>query len=441
MNAAAPVQAAPVRPARQAVSGPGRPHVSLVQRKCACGSPTASLTGKCEECKKKKLLQTRLAMGVSNDPLEREADRVAEQVLAAPSNPAFSGTPPHIQRLTGQATGQTDTTPASVDRILANPGRPLGPALRQDMEQRFGHDFSRVRVHSGAASEKSARDVNAHAYTAGHDIVFGAGRFSPGTHEGRRLLAHELTHVIQQGDSGSSNVTRVIHRKTDPKDATYKDCTEATTTITSPQGALAPALARARAFVDGAICVLDRDPAGESKDSSYRIAQERHFLGPTKAQRAGLKNNFQAILEKLTPQNVRCAAADADQTYCASSPDASHMAAFMRGGESFLCYNFWALNRNCKALTLVHEAAHAAGFGMSAKHPPYRGSAEYPLGGAPAGKGETAAVRSDNPDAYAYFAAHVWRDIDTECRAISEIVEVTGSAPKPAVSSEPKEGK
>ena len=439
---AAPLQPAPskAKPASGTVGC--RRAGRLLQHKCVCGAPTSSLTGQCAECQGKQLQRGSLAMGASNDPLESEADRVANQVLAAPSRPALSGAAPRIQRHTGHAAGEIDVAPPSVDQVLASSGKPLDTGLRHDMEQRFAHDFSRVRVHSGAASEKSARDLNAHAYTAGHDIVFGAGRFSPGTHEGRRLLAHELTHVIQQqGDSGSSNGTRVIHRKTDPKDASYKDCTEATTTIASPQGELAPALARARAFVDGAICVLDRDPAGESKDSSYRIAQERHFLGPTKAQRAGLKNNFQAILEKLTPQNVRCAAADADQTYCATSPDAGHMAAFMRGGESFLCYNFWALNRNCKALTLVHEAAHAAGFGMSAKHPPYRGSAEYPLGGAAAGKGETAALRSGNPDAYAYFAAHVWRDIDTECRPLSEIVEVTGSAPKPAVSSESKEGK
>ena len=97
-----------------------------------------------------------------------------------------------------------DAAPASVDHVLASPGRPLEPALRQDMEQRFGHDFSRVRVHSGAAAEQSARDVNAHAYTVGHNIVFGAGRFAPGTHEGRRLIAHELTHVVQQ--SGADGI-------------------------------------------------------------------------------------------------------------------------------------------------------------------------------------------------------------------------------------------
>ena len=81
------------------------------------------------------------------------------------------------------------------------------------MEQRFGQDFSQVRVHSDGAAEQSARDVNAHAYTAGHDIVFGESRFAPETRVGLRLLAHELTHVVQQSgtdgiDLGDSNHKR-----------------------------------------------------------------------------------------------------------------------------------------------------------------------------------------------------------------------------------------
>ena len=173
----------------------------LLQRKCACGAPTASLTGECAECKSRKRLQTKLTISASNDPLEQEADRVADQVLAAPAHSGISGAPPHIQRFAGEAPQHTATAPASVDRVLASPGRPLELVLRQDMEQRFGHDFSRVRVHSGGAAEQSALDVNAHAYTAGHSIVFGASRFEPGTNDGRRLLAHELTHVVQQNGS------------------------------------------------------------------------------------------------------------------------------------------------------------------------------------------------------------------------------------------------
>ena len=170
----------------------------LLQRQCACGSPTSSLTGECEECKSKKSLQAKLTIGASNDPLEQEADRVADQVLAAPLNSAVSAVPPRIQRFTGQSTGQMDAAPVSVERTIASSGRPLESALRKDMEQRFGHDFSQVRVHSGGDAEQSAREVHANAYTVGHNVVFGAGRYSPGTYEGRRLIAHELTHVVQQ---------------------------------------------------------------------------------------------------------------------------------------------------------------------------------------------------------------------------------------------------
>ena len=180
----------------------------LLQRKCACGeSASSSLTGECEECKDKRL-QKKLSIGASNDPLEQEADRVADQVLATPVRPAVSGAVPRIQRFTGQTTGDEGTVPASVDRVLASSGRPLDSALQQDMEQRFGHDFSRVRVHSGPAAEQSARDVNAHAYTVGQNIVFGTGQLSPATHEGRRFLAHELTHVVQQSVASRQVVAR-----------------------------------------------------------------------------------------------------------------------------------------------------------------------------------------------------------------------------------------
>ena len=116
------------------------------------------------------------------DTYEREADRVADQVMATSARPTVSSAPPNIQRFTGQPAGRLDAAPASVDRALASPGRPLEPALRQEMEQRFGHDFSRVRVHSDAAAEQSAREVNAHAYAVGQNVVFGAGRYAQGTH-------------------------------------------------------------------------------------------------------------------------------------------------------------------------------------------------------------------------------------------------------------------
>jgi hypothetical protein len=77
------------------------------------------------------------------------------------------------------------------------------------MEPRFGHDFGHVRVHTDAAAVRSATEVNARAYTVGRDVVFGAGQFTPDTDAGRRLLAHELSHVIQQSSGARSMVQRV----------------------------------------------------------------------------------------------------------------------------------------------------------------------------------------------------------------------------------------
>lgn len=171
----------------------------LLQRQCACGNHT-SASGECAECSKKKRLglQTKLTVNKPGDIYEQESDRIADQVMAAPVHPSVSGALPRIQRFSGQSNGRMDAAPRSVDQVLASPGRPLELALRQEMEERFGHEFSRVRVHTGAAAERSARDVNANAYTVGYDMVFGAGGFAPGTQEGRRLIAHELTHVVQQ---------------------------------------------------------------------------------------------------------------------------------------------------------------------------------------------------------------------------------------------------
>jgi len=150
-------------------------------------------------------VQAKLTVSPPGVIYEREADRIAE-VMAAPAHHALSGAPPRIQRFGGQPAGQMDIAPASVDQVLASPGKPLEPVLRQNMEQRFGHDFSRVRVHTGTLAEQSARDVMARAYTAGYDIVFGAGGLSPGTHEGRWLIAHELTHVVQQSGADGNRI-------------------------------------------------------------------------------------------------------------------------------------------------------------------------------------------------------------------------------------------
>jgi hypothetical protein len=153
--------------------------------------------------------QTKRAIDEPGHEFEREAYRVAEDVmrmpepgLQRPSKEPAPG-PEHLQiKPVGPGDlGQT-AIPPSVDDALSSHGQSLDPATRAFMEPRFGRDFSQVRVHSGAAAEQSAQDVNAKAYTAGQSVVFGEGRFAPGTHEGRRLIAHELAHVAQQEADG-----------------------------------------------------------------------------------------------------------------------------------------------------------------------------------------------------------------------------------------------
>jgi hypothetical protein len=88
--------------------------------------------------------------------------------------------------------------PPIVHDVLRGPGRALDPGVRGEMEARFEHDFSRVRVHNDAAAAASAKSVAARAYTVGSHVVFGEDRYAPGTPAGSELLAHELTHVVQQ---------------------------------------------------------------------------------------------------------------------------------------------------------------------------------------------------------------------------------------------------
>jgi hypothetical protein len=134
--------------------------------------------------------------GEADDRFEAEAERVADRVLAMPDRASRADAPPQEQAgpRAGEAAGAAGEVPNS-------PGRPLDAATRAFFEPRFARCFSDVRIHTGAAAEQSARAVSAKAYTVGHDIVFGANRVAPNTHPGRHLIAHELTHVVQQSQT------------------------------------------------------------------------------------------------------------------------------------------------------------------------------------------------------------------------------------------------
>ncbi|SFG14263.1 DUF4157 domain-containing protein [Neptunomonas qingdaonensis] len=179
----------------------------VLQRKCACGQH--SQRGECEECAKKKhKLQRKLMVGASNDPLEQEADRVAEHVISMPMH-SSAVSMPRIQRFSISSGEASGVAPESVDRALVSQGQPLNESLQQEMSQCFGYDFSGVRVHTGSIADQSARELGSQAYTVKQDIVFAAGRFAPQTYSGRRLLAHEMTHVVQQSGGRSADFSPV----------------------------------------------------------------------------------------------------------------------------------------------------------------------------------------------------------------------------------------
>jgi hypothetical protein len=142
-------------------------------------------------------MDRRYAVGVLKKPapviaddesVEREAETAA----------AMTGLG-RLPTLRSRGTAGPDATraPASVSRALAGSGRPLASEVRARMERRFGHDFSKVRVHTDDSASESARDVGASAFTVGEDIVFGRGSYAPTSPAGRQVLAHELAHVVQ----------------------------------------------------------------------------------------------------------------------------------------------------------------------------------------------------------------------------------------------------
>ncbi|WP_394834465.1 DUF4157 domain-containing protein [Pendulispora rubella] len=161
-------------------------------------------------------LQAKLQADAVNDPLEHEADRVADAVVSGNhvALPTTTATAQAAQRkctaceedekvdgaLQRKAVGDANVqAPAAVDHVLRSSGRSLDASTREFMESRFGQDFSDVRIHDDTNAQQSAHAVRARAYTVGGDVVFGAGQYQPESTEGRRLLAHELTHVVQQG--------------------------------------------------------------------------------------------------------------------------------------------------------------------------------------------------------------------------------------------------
>ncbi len=184
------------------------------------------------------VIQPKLKLGPSDDKYEREADSLAEHVMTMPEPKFALGSSEEAkfssslssnsiqrrcascsedeqlvkQKISKEST--PDLSPSISSRITAlqGGGRPMSPSEKRFFEPRFEKDFSNVRVHSNTPANKAAQSINARAFTLGNNVVFGASEYSSNSHSGKKLFAHELTHVVQQSQSGCLNNTHVIQR-------------------------------------------------------------------------------------------------------------------------------------------------------------------------------------------------------------------------------------
>ena len=209
-------------------------------------------------------IQPSLRIGAVDDPLEHEADRVADRVTRAGSaslqrscSCEGSGAPcehcaeqdtlPTVGTMQRSPTGDQDsdaTAPQITIDAATRPGHSIDPNVRETLEPRFGVSFENVRVHDDAVAAAAAESVGARAYTIGSDVVFGAGEYAPNTASGQRTLAHELTHVVQQRPAAIQHIQRDL--ATPPP--TVAPAAQADLT----QEQIASAIAFNRAHFDGA---------------------------------------------------------------------------------------------------------------------------------------------------------------------------------------------
>jgi len=181
-------------------------------------------------CSHGSFFQPKLTVGPANDPAERQADQLADRVMRQEEEEQEETlqakiSPLSVQRFCPECEEEEEETlqlkdhgreptsreaPPIVNRALGSSGMPLDPGTRANMENRMGYDFSNVKIHTGSLASRSAQSIQALAYTSGNNIVFNDGQYAPGTPAGNKLLAHELTHVVQQGHDSIRAIQRRI---------------------------------------------------------------------------------------------------------------------------------------------------------------------------------------------------------------------------------------
>lgn len=333
-----------------------------VQRSCGCGGSCGSCSASSEE----PYVQTKLKVGAPNDRFEREADRVADTVMRLPSPGSdVSQAQPSIQRLSGNA----NRTLSSNSTLPRGEGRALSSQTRAFMEPRFGVDFSQVRLHSGPQALQAADRLNARAFTYGSDIWLGRKAKESDHH----LMAHELTHVVQQQGAGSDQVVQRIEvegtcRDFEPPEG--ETDTESTEHTRSGEERIREAWRRATTLVNQTVSILDNMRSAMTMDGGPARIMPRYtsILRKTFGDVGGLEGNssfsqIAGVIRRFRRIQTTLAA-DAFTIRCVGNDPlcGQYLGAYVRldtRGTIFVCDRFTDKSLDSRAETIIHELTHA----------------------------------------------------------------------------------
>jgi hypothetical protein len=336
-------------------------------------------------------LQAKLKVGQPGDEYEKEADRVAEQVMRMPGLQKVSGNNLHIQRAypecgenelkrqpikeeekiqrktkeekvqTKAASGFTPEIDPGIEnhiQSIRGRGNPLSENERAFFEPRFGYDFGSVRVHTYAEANRMAKAINAQAFTIGHDIAFAPGQYSPETEDGKRLLAHEFTHVVQQNTRMPILQLQV-----------FRDCTptmvgQASQNQAAIDNMVELAMQDAHTWAGNAVTALTAIQAGNASVQQQADLQA-HFGILTAAQIGTLLTRFRTMHNRLSNRTL-IICNSAGSFYC--RPPRSWCAYTVcptTGGYTHLCRPFFVSPPGCtepdRISIMLHEAARSVG--------------------------------------------------------------------------------
>ncbi len=161
------------------------------------------------------VLQPKLSVNVPGDKYEREANTIAANIIQSPQARRGSATVTPLMQATSGSSAEVDSSVTDKIKSASGSGKNMDSQTNSFMSGSFGADFSQVKIHTGTEAAGLNRELNANAFTIGRDIYFNAGKYEPETESGKHLLAHELTHTLQQ-NAGAGQVQRE-----DKKDPTY----------------------------------------------------------------------------------------------------------------------------------------------------------------------------------------------------------------------------